>query len=247
MLLLGQAVWAQDGEPPARTRAVRPELVSTQADAFGTADNSVLMLNAPDFVPLGTPVGYYFNTDGALVNTSDFYQFVAAIHLPTGALITNVELAGCDSFVADDLSVVVLRRSDVDPANVSSDTMATVYSSGSGGCSFWEDNTVSFSTVNNDVYRYIVAVTFGNSFHYTTDLTLRAVRIYWKRQVTPLDGVANFTDVPLGNPYRQFVEAATASGIMNACTTGLFCPDNPVTRAQLALALAKALGLRWVN
>jgi hypothetical protein len=76
---------------------------------------------------------------------------------------------------------------------------------------------------------------------------VRGVRVYWKRQVTPLDGTANFVDVPLGNPYRQFVEAAAASGIMSPCVTGQFCPDNPVTRAQLALALAKALGLRWVN
>lgn len=34
------------------------------------------------------------------------------------------------------------------------------------------------------------------------------------------------------------------SGITAGCGTG-YCPDNPVTRGQMAVFLTKALGLYW--
>ncbi len=43
----------------------------------------------------------------------------------------------------------------------------------------------------------------------------------------------------------QYVEALVASGITGGCGSGSYCPDNPVTRRQMAIFLAKALGLHW--
>jgi hypothetical protein len=39
----------------------------------------------------------------------------------------------------------------------------------------------------------------------------------------------------------------TASGITAGCAGGLHCPGSPVTRDQMAVFLAKALGLHWPN
>jgi hypothetical protein len=36
-----------------------------------------------------------------------------------------------------------------------------------------------------------------------------------------------------------------ASGITGGCGGGNFCPDNPVTRRQMAIFLSKALGLGY--
>jgi hypothetical protein len=43
-------------------------------------------------------------------------------------------------------------------------------------------------------------------------------------------------------PFFQFIEALYASGITGGCGAGNYCPDNPVTRGQMAVFLAKALG-----
>jgi hypothetical protein len=43
---------------------------------------------------------------------------------------------------------------------------------------------------------------------------------------------------------REFIKSG-ASGITAGCGGGNFCPDNPLTRRQMAVFLAKALGLNW--
>jgi hypothetical protein len=51
--------------------------------------------------------------------------------------------------------------------------------------------------------------------------------------------------VPTSHPYFQFIQALAASGITGGCGGGNYCPDNPVTRGQMAVFLAKALGLQF--
>ena len=64
-------------------------------------------------------------------------------------------------------------------------------------------------------------------------------------QVSPAPGTADFDDVPTNHPFFQFVEALYTSGITAGCGNGNFCPDAPLTRGQMAVFLAKALGLQW--
>jgi S-layer homology domain len=45
----------------------------------------------------------------------------------------------------------------------------------------------------------------------------------------------------------QYIEALAAAGITGGCGGGNFCPDSPLTRRQLAILLAKALGLNFPN
>ena len=63
--------------------------------------------------------------------------------------------------------------------------------------------------------------------------------------VSPAPATATFNDVPTSHPFFQFIEALHASGITGGCQAAppLYCPDNPVTRGQMAVFLAKALGL----
>jgi len=71
------------------------------------------------------------------------------------------------------------------------------------------------------------------------------VEIWWHRTVSPAPAVATFADVPTSHVFFQFVEALAASGITGGCGGGNFCPDAPVTRGQMAVFLAKALGLHF--
>ena len=49
----------------------------------------------------------------------------------------------------------------------------------------------------------------------------------------------------MSHPFFQHVEALATSGITAGCGGGNFCPDHPLTRGQMAVFLAKALGLHW--
>lgn len=57
----------------------------------------------------------------------------------------------------------------------------------------------------------------------------------------PATGV--FDDVPPGDPFAPWIEALADSGITGGCGTEppLYCPDDPVSRAQMAIFLLKAL------
>jgi len=51
--------------------------------------------------------------------------------------------------------------------------------------------------------------------------------------------------VPVGAFGFRHIEALVASGITAGCGGGNFCPNNTLTRAELAVFLSKALGLHW--
>jgi hypothetical protein len=46
---------------------------------------------------------------------------------------------------------------------------------------------------------------------------------------------AYFTDVPAANPFFSFVQKMRDLGITQGCAATAYCPDNPVTRAQLSV------------
>jgi len=79
-------------------------------------------------------------------------------------------------------------------------------------------------------------------------LSLGGVRITWRRPVSPMPSAPTFADVPDSHPFYQFIEALAASGITGGCGDGSnYCPDAALTRGQMAVFLAKALGLHWVD
>ena len=75
----------------------------------------------------------------------------------------------------------------------------------------------------------------------------QAVRLYYKLQVSPAPATATFADVPVGSPLHAFVEALVSAGITGGCGGGNYCPNQPLTRGQMAVFLAAALGLHWPN
>jgi hypothetical protein len=51
--------------------------------------------------------------------------------------------------------------------------------------------------------------------------------------------------VPTSDFGFQFVEAFVAAGVTVGCNPGLYCPDRNVTRREMAIFFAKALGLHF--
>jgi hypothetical protein len=73
------------------------------------------------------------------------------------------------------------------------------------------------------------------------------VRILWRRQVSPPPSTPTFADVPSSDPGFGYIEALASSGITAGCSQTTYCPDANLTRRQMAVFLAKALGLHWVD
>ena len=96
------------------------------------------------------------------------------------------------------------------------------------------DSTGSGEHISHEIF---VAISVGSS--------LGGIRISWRRQVSPPPGTPTFGDVPPSDAAFPFIEALVASGITAGCGSGNYCPDNPITRRQMAVFLAKALGLHW--
>ena len=59
----------------------------------------------------------------------------------------------------------------------------------------------------------------------------------------PCDGAAPFLDVDTTHPYCEWIQQLKTDEITagNGCGGGKYCPDNPVTRAQLAMLLERAV------
>jgi hypothetical protein len=52
--------------------------------------------------------------------------------------------------------------------------------------------------------------------------------------------LADFADVPQSHPFHSFVETILRAAVTAGCGAGVYCPDESVTRAQMAVFLLKA-------
>ncbi|MCL4274909.1 MAG: S-layer homology domain-containing protein [Anaerolineales bacterium] len=53
-------------------------------------------------------------------------------------------------------------------------------------------------------------------------------------------GSTGFSDVPVTHPFAAWIKQLAADGITGGCGAGIYCPNNPVTRAQMAIFLLRA-------
>jgi hypothetical protein len=78
-------------------------------------------------------------------------------------------------------------------------------------------------------------------------VTVGPAIVNWRRVVSPAPATATFSDVPTTHAFFRFIEAFSRAGITGGCGSGLYCPDNPVTRGEMATFLAVAMGLHFPN
>lgn len=247
LALAARAAAAESLDARARLQAQRAELAEMQSieeQAFGPLTYTAYTVGAADFVPSSSSAGFAINANLQLVSQSGSNVFYAPVHLESGVRIEHVELAACDNHATQEVIFSLLRANDT---NGAPETIAIGSTLGTPGCTFWGPTLLTNATIDNLNQSYVVKISLGDeaAAPYSPLLALRSLRIYWSRQMAPADENANFTDVPLEDSTRQAIEAATGAGILGPCAGSNFCPQNPVTRAQLATALAKALGLGW--
>ncbi|BAO45669.1 hypothetical protein TBH_C2768 [Thiolapillus brandeum] len=100
---------------------------------------------------------------------------------------------------------------------------------------------------NNDGDSNSVAyvLTLGTTPKAAASMRFWGARVKWSRTISPPPATASFNDVPTDHWAFNQIEALADSGITAGCDASNFCPDATVTRAQMAVFLAKALGLHW--
>jgi hypothetical protein len=177
----------------------------------------------------------YITTAGAAM--------VASPMLPSGARVERIELRACDLDPTAEVAVIVGPCPVMGDVCDASATVATGVGASSGCSNFATNLAVPFfvDNVNAPILAYVTTGT-------TLATTFSAVKIYYRLRVSPAPLVATFpVDVPTSSPFFQFVEALAAAGITAGCGPGAFCPNQPVTRGQMAVFLSVALGLHFPN
>lgn len=264
--LLVLFIWLAGTVPPAAAQELDitthdtddDELTNLVAAQFGT-NGQTTIIGAPAFHPLTSDTTWAYDGAGYLYRTGGGNTtFWAALQLPPGALIFRLCFSGYDSAPTSltyDVAVYEMATADHSPgfsAVLATQSSAGWPASSTGYNRVCHDITnhrvETYDDLNSDlvagpqVYRLVFDLQESDSDH-----RLGAVEVLWLRTVKPSPVTASYTDVPVGHPQRQWVEALKSSGITSGCAAGpaRFCPDLPVTRGQLAVFLAKALGLHW--
>jgi len=224
----------------------------TQVPDFGTEDLETDVISFLSFFPV-TSTSYSTNFTGSRFETEGT-DLAAPVVLPNGARLVSFTVYYNDSnaAAAADLTLAFCRhwRHDATGASPDADCVATFTASGAPGDAvaelpvpaefqnFLRRTDADGDTVLDFVDYSLYAFTYPNT-------AIASVRANWRRQVSPAPAVATFNDVPTGHPQFQFIEALAASGITAGCGPGNYCPNANLTRGQMAVFLAKALGLHW--
>lgn len=165
------------------------------------------------------------------------------LNLPSGSQIVGLEVVGCDNSVSD----ITATLRECAGADGGCTSVATAESTGVNGVcgTFPSTNQNLNATVQNAGSTYVLEVSMPSSL-----LSLRRVKVSYRRQISPAPGAATFGDVGTGHQFFQQIEALVAAGVTSGCAVGpprLYCPADAVSRGQMAAFLARALGLSWPN
>jgi hypothetical protein len=210
---------------------------------WGTASTTVHTLWALDFgVFDGTPGQPDDLTAGVTCATGQCI-WLGNVNLPSGAAITSVELSACDQDSTQEVTFALMRttKSPGGPEEIVS-FQGTGFAE-TPGCTTFGFTLPTPHTIDNDGYAYVVDVNASPGI----DIQWNQFRIYYRLQTSAPPAAATFADVPVGHPQRRFVEALVSAGVTGGCGGGNYCPDLPVTRGQMAVFLAVALGLHFPN
>ncbi len=236
----------QGGAQGGRTAAVSLVVhagAGPKTPAWGTGGTTYDNIGAAEFLPkdsistygtFGSPSGRYATSSGA--------RFQATPHIPGGALLTYMEFDYCDEDLSGALTLTLYDCDYLGNCGNQLGFIETPVNTLDCGNYMWVDLAPLGYTVNNYSRRLLLEVTTGSG---TIDKSFYGAVLGYKLQISQPPPTPTFNDVPVADIGYQYIEALAASGITGGCGGGNFCPDNPVTRRQMAIFIAKALGLSW--
>jgi hypothetical protein len=202
---------------------------------FGTQSQNITFVTGLQFVPAND--GVPWGTSGSkarVVSCCGIMDFYANLDLPQDVIIDYIGINNISDTPAV-LGAALYGRSVIGDVYTIASVNSTV------GGTWHTDRNPTALGFHRQPFDPLILHVQGNS--QTGNQFFAHVEVRWRRKVGPPFGTAVFDDVPAGHPQRQFVERLFLSGITAGCAPNLFCPDQPVTRGQMAVFLAVALGL----
>ncbi len=234
--------------------AASPMRPAAQPKTYGTTQPSYYVIDASELSPLASANQY-----GAINNAQLRYLtnlaglgFMGPVHLPAGAHVSSIEIDYFDNSASGEIQAsfavcdsngqtcaFALGNPGCDDAPV---TVCSGNPQAPGYFSRAEDLSDDGITIDDLLHRYFV---FAGNTTNDGSTAISQIRIAYFLQVSPPPATATFNDVPTSDPAFQFIEAVAAAGVTSGCGGGNYCPDSFITRRQMAVFLAKALGLQW--
>ena len=160
------------------------------------------------------------------------------VHLPAGAHLEYVRVIMYDDTTSSTPSMGMYENDLYGPRT----SIVGLTPSASSVGNRYVDFAVDYTVHNASTSLLVLAILNQSGSLYEG---LYGMTFWMHLQVSPAPATATFNDVPTGYWAFRYIEALAASGITAGCGGGNFCPDQPLTRAQMAVFLAKALGLHW--
>ena len=205
------------------------------------ANEHVLQLFSYDFSPLSSSTTWnevvYGGAGVYRFCPTNWGYFQTGVSLPTGSEITGFELDGCDTDSRANYNVVAYFYAGSSYTTVTSEPAA---------CPGYYSAPLS-EAVDNLGRVYYLEVSVAPSDGTNGWIGFQAVRVYYKSSISYPPANPSFGDVAATHPFYRYIEALSAAGITAGCGSGNYCPDAAVTRGQMAVFLARSLGLFWPN
>ena len=208
---------------------------------WGITSANWLTIGSGSFTPMISGWTWSQNFWWRWATTGGNTYWDASLSLPSGARVTHLVVEAYDNSASGDVRVTFATC-----PNLSSSCTYTGLgqTSGTPGYTWLTVVLPSPITIDNNMNSYHVRVRLDSG---DDTNSFRSVSFKYELQVSPAPGVASFTDVPTSYWAFQYIEALKASGITQGVTPTTYEPESNVTRAQMAVFLAKALGLHWPN
>jgi hypothetical protein len=223
-------------------------LTPTMPDAWGTAAFGVEMLHSSAFH--GFHGGEYWMVQSYIYHDTGHPYYESNFQLPSGAAFYGYSACKYDNSATEEFNLWIwdyFHSGFAAPTQTELASFATGIAAITGYTCAYTAFASPVTIVNAEVsgmHNYTVRVKLSNT-NGDNNISFGGIALWYKLQVSPAPAVATFADVPVGAFGFQHIEALAASGITGGCGGGNFCPNDPLTRAQMAVFLAKAFGLFW--
>jgi len=192
-----------------------------------------------------------FTSNGAVLTPTvdNFTRFVTPVDLPNGAVLEQavIFINNGDPFNGIGATLMTYGFGTSTATTCGPDTIWTGSLPFSSGVSrLVLTGTAqsllpkSFCGQDESYPQYYLEVTLPSTF-----ASLSGAVLVWHRTMRAAPVGGSFNDVPEGDPFFRAIEALAASGITSGCGNNNFCPNDVVTRNQMAKFLAVALGLHF--
>ena len=165
--------------------------------------------------------------------------------VPDGALLKQFKFWAYDASDAVDLNFRVYEQCQAEAGRREIHARRRDVHDSRDGPSISVSRRSNDFPVDNKKCGYTVRVQFAEPGQDCagTSAQVQKMQVSWIRRVSPAPATATFGDVPTTSGQFKFVEALVSSGITAGCGGGNYCPDDPVTRGQMAVFLRKRFGL----